>query len=173
MTNKAWMVTCMVVLIGVFLATAAECRGADDPAKVTEGTAAAKEMKEVSAPAKPKDAMFLLRDMGWGDPFVDPRERIKRTLKEDDVIPELADDKKKIWEDALVVLIVEVIIGRKNNLAAVIAGVRVRPGDIIIADKLRFRVERITSDAVHLRCVSEEPVHKKFFGITVKRKILF
>lgn len=122
--------------------------------------------------AEPEVEIFLLTDMGWGDPFIDPRDRVKGTPTPDDVILKLGDEKKKIWEDALSTLTVQVIIGFENDLAAVVADVRVRPGDTIMADKLKFKVEKITSDTVHLRCISEEKAHEKFLGITVKKKIV-
>ena len=122
--------------------------------------------------AEPERKIFLLVDMGWGDPFIDPRERTKGAVEEKDIIFDLGDANKKIWEDALSTLTVQVIIGFENDLAAVVADVRVRPGDTIMADKLKFKVEKITSDTVHLRCISEEKAHEKFLGITVKKKIV-
>lgn len=133
--------------------------------------AMAKAMAAATSTAKPVEKMFLLPDMGWGDPFLNPRERVRAEIGEKDIIPELGDEKKKIWEDALTELAVEVIIGFEDDLAAIVAGVRVRSGDIISGGKLRFEVKKITRNAVHLRCISEEEKFRKFLGITVKRKI--
>ncbi len=133
--------------------------------------AMAEAMGGPTSTTKSEEEIFLLPDMGWGDPFLNPRDRIRGEIEAEAVITGLGDEKKKIWEDALIELIVECIIGFENDLAAIVSGVRVHPGDIITGGKLRFEVKKITRNAVHLRCISEEEEFRKFSGITVKRKI--
>ena len=142
------------------------------PALSADMMTAMAQMMGVTAAGKSEKSMFLLPDMGWGDPFVDPRDRTRAEIAPEAVIPQLGDESKKIWEDALTELVVEVIIGLEDELAAVIAGVRVHPGDIIMGGKLKFRVENIMRNGVRLRCISEEEAHKKFLGISIMRRII-
>lgn len=151
-----------------------------DAAKAAESTkpAAAKTTlpqgaKKPAQGAKPaQEKIFILPDMGWRDVFIDPREA-RGTPGKKEVTAKIVGPAKPIWEQALDTLTVECIIGidLPENLAAVVAGTRVRPGDIVAAEKLKFKVEKITKDAVHFRCVSEDEKFKRLHNLRVKKKI--
>jgi hypothetical protein len=123
--------------------------------------------------AKGAGAVFLLPDMGWGDPFIDPRDRVGGQLGAEEILPDLGEEAKKTWQDAVSALTISCIIGLETDLAAIVAGSRVHQGDTIVGEKLKFEIEKITKDAIHLRCISEEEQFSEFTDIKLKKKITF
>ena len=70
-------------------------------------------------------------------------------------------------------LAISSIIGLEDDLAAIVAGSRVRPGDTVVGEKLKFEIERITRDAVHMRCINKEEKFAEFENAKLKKKMNF
>lgn len=158
--------------------------------KTISGAVKATEAKDGKAKASPapqkaaqpteseekKGDVFVLPDMGWRDVFTDPRDIGKGDAGIDAGRPRFEtgeEEIEKTWNDAVAELTVEMIIGWENDLAAIIAGDTVRSGDMIVGDKLKFVVQKITKDVVYLRCISEEEKFSSLNGLVTKRNIIF
>lgn len=156
---------CLVLLMFSVPAAAAAVKGVR--------TGAAAEAAGKAAEKKAEEDVFILPDMGWRDVFTDPREAHRGGPVEIEEKPDVGEEWEKIWDDAVAELTVETIIGFETDLAAVIAGVTVRPGGTVTGGKLKFEVEKITKDAVYLRCVSEEETFSPLRGLPTKKRIVF
>jgi hypothetical protein len=145
------------------------------PGVAPEGTAELGKPAEPEKPAAEKKAPapnepFLVTDKGWRDPFMDPRERPDR-VKDEGPGPDVGEDLKKIWDNAVDSIVLEGIMGPEDHLEATVGGIKIVPGDIVGADKLLFSVEKVTRSRIELRCINEEEEYQKLKGQKVKKEL--
>ena len=143
---------------------------AEKPVVKSDAVAAAANSEEKKSEEK-KDEVFILADRGWRDPFTDPRDKGESRVVEDQPPQQVGEEVQKIWENARDSLVLEGIMGWENDLKAVVGGVTVRPGDMLSADKLKFKVESVTRDNVEFRCVNEEEKYRDLKDLKVKKTI--
>jgi hypothetical protein len=151
-----------------------------------QDTAAVKTEKSAKAAVKSKDAVvitksvekekeaFVLSDMGWRDPFVDPRDATRPPPGEKDATGKgIVGPTKTTLQKALDALSVKSIIGLDvgDNLSAVIGGVTVRVGDTVTGESLEFNVDRITKDSVYLRCLTEDKKLESLHDLIIEKKL--
>ena len=134
---------------------------------------ATQDVTVVTKPTEEKGEVFMLPDMGWRDPFVDPRDAMRSSVGEDAIQDAVVGEPRTILQKALDALPVESIIGLDvdDNLSAVIGGTTVRAGDTVTGESLKFKVDRITKDLVYLRCLTEDEKLERLHNFVVKKRI--
>lgn len=156
--------------------TTEEKKPEEEIKKVTGvGTAkgSAKKVVAAAAPVPVVEEVFVLPDLGWRDVFTDPRDAERPTVEDENDLLGLAAKTKKVWDDGIAALTLEAIIGIEDNLTAVIAGKKVKSGYTVTAEKLKFRIEKITADAVHFICISKGKEYEELRDLKVRRRIGF